>query len=190
VTAESSPLTRLLINWSRGDEEALQELMPIVHMELRRIARRALRREQIGHTLQPTALVNELYLRLVDQRRASWASRAQFFAVAAQIMRRILVDHARAQSASKRGGGSNSVLLNESDGKNIDLNSALEVLAVDDALTRLANLDNVQARIVELRFFAGLTVEETAHVLGVSPRTIKREWRLARAWLHNELSSH
>jgi RNA polymerase sigma factor (TIGR02999 family) len=188
VTAESSHLTRLLINWSRGDEEALQELMPIVHTELRRIARRAWRREQIGHTLQPTALVNELYLRLVDQRRASWANRAQFFAIAAQIMRRILVDHARAQSAAKRGGGSPSVLLDER-GENVNLNSALEVLAVDDALTRLANLDNVQARIVELRFFAGLTVEETAHVLGVSPRTIKREWRLARAWLHNELSS-
>jgi RNA polymerase sigma factor (TIGR02999 family) len=183
----STRVTRLLIDWSRGDEAALDELLPIVYSELRRVARRELRRERAGHTLQPTALVNELYLRLVEQRRASWENRAQFFAVAAQIMRRILVDHARAQVAAKRGGLAPRLSLSEAG--DIGTEPAHEVLAVDMALTRLASLDADQARIVELRFFSGLTVEETAHVLGRSPRTIKREWRLARAWLYGQLST-
>ena len=181
-------ITQLLDDWSGGDRAALERLLPIVYGELRRLAGRELRRERTGHTLQPTALVHELYVRLVDQRRASWENRAQFFAVAAQLMRRILVDHARARLAAKRGGSSPRVSLDEG-GDAIDetIAPAFEVLAVDRALTRLATLDPEQARIVELRFFSGLSVEETAHVLGRSPRTIKREWRLAKAWLYQHL---
>ena len=182
-------ITQLLDDWSGGDRAALERLLPIVYGELRRLAGRELRRERAGHTLQPTALVHELYVRLVDQRRASWENRAQFFAVAAQLMRRILVDHARARIAAKRGGSSPRVSLDEAgDAIDTSIAPAFEVLAVDRALTRLAILDPEQARIVELRFFSGLSVEETAHVLGRSPRTIKREWRLAKAWLYQHLS--
>jgi RNA polymerase sigma factor (TIGR02999 family) len=188
MTVESVNVTRLLREWSRGDTGALEKLLPVVYAELRRVARRQLRRERIDHTLQPTALVNELYLRLVQQRSASWENRAHFFAVAAQLMRRILVDHARAQAAVKRGGSSPRLSLSGAD--DVDVEPALEVLAVDRALTRLAKLDADQARIVELRYFSGLTVEETAHVLGISPRTVKREWRLAKAWLYEQLSTH
>jgi RNA polymerase sigma factor (TIGR02999 family) len=180
-------ITGLLIDWSRGDRDALEQLLPVVHAELGRIARRALRRERIDHTLQPTALVNELYLKLVRQRSASWENRAHFFAVAAQLMRRILVDHAREQAAAKRGGSSPRVSL--SDAGDVGVEPAHEVLAVDRALTRLAKMDADQARIVELRYFSGMTVEETAEVLGISPRTVKREWRLAKAWLHGQLSA-
>ncbi len=187
MTTESTHVTRLLIDWSRGDREALEKLLPIVYAELRRIARRQLGRERNDHTLQPTALINELYLRLVRQRSASWDNRAQFFAVAAQLMRRILVDHARAQAATKRGGSSPRVSLSEAG--DVGVEPAFEVLAVDRALTRLATLDADQARIVELRYFSGLTVEETEHVLGTSPRTVKREWRLATAWLYEQLST-
>jgi RNA polymerase sigma factor (TIGR02999 family) len=189
VTDAGDPknVTHLLVDWSRGNAAALEQLLPIVQIELRRLARRELRRERIDHTLQPTALVNELYLKLVEQRRASWENRAQFFAVAAQIMRRILVDHARAQLAAKRGGGLPRVTL--TDAGELGVEPALEVLEIDQALTQLAQLDPDQARIVELRFFADLTVEETAHVMGSSPRTIKREWRLAKAWLHQQLST-
>ena len=183
----SSSVTRLLGDWSRGDSSALEQLLPIVHDELRRIARRALRRERVDHTLQPTALVSELYLRLVQQRSASFENRVQFFGVAAQLMRRILVDHARAQAAAKRGGSSPRLSLSAAD--DVGVEPALEVLAVDRALTRLAQLDADQARIVELRYFSGLTVEETAHVLRTSPRTVKREWRLAKAWLYERLSA-
>ncbi|HUR32521.1 MAG TPA: sigma-70 family RNA polymerase sigma factor [Vicinamibacterales bacterium] len=185
MSPPSATITRLLGEWSRGDASALEQLLPIVYAELRRVAGRELRRERADHTLQPTALVNELYLRLVKQRSASWENRAQFFAVAAQLMRRILVDHARAQAAAKRGGASSRVSLSDAEG--VEVEPALEVLAVDRALTRLAMLDVEQARIVELRYFSGLTVEETAHVLGTSPRTVKREWRLARAWLYEQL---
>jgi len=178
-------ITRLLAEWSCGDSNALEKLLPIVYAELRRVARRELRRERNDHTLQPTALVNELYLRLVQQRSASWENRAQFFAVAAQLMRRILVDHARAQAAAKRGGSSPRLSLSEAG--EVGIEPELEVLAVDRALTRLAKLDATQARVVELRYFSGLTVEETAHVLGTSPRTVKREWRLAKAWLYDQL---
>ena len=180
-------VTGLLVDWSRGDRSALEKLVPIVYNELRRLARREISRERVDHTLQPTALVNELYLRLVEQRRASWKDRAHFLAVAAQMMRRILVDHARAQVAAKRGGSSPRLSLDEA--LDIDTKPAFEVLAVDEALTRLAEMDPEQARVVELRFFSGLTVEETAHVLGRSPRTIKREWRLAKAWLHGHLQA-
>jgi RNA polymerase sigma factor (TIGR02999 family) len=183
---DRASVTRLLIDWGRGNTAALDELLPIVHAELRRVARRQLRRERTDHTLQPTALVNELYVRLVGQRQASWENRAHFFAIAAQIMRRILVDHARAQVAAKRGGSTPRLSMSEAAESSVE--PAFEVLAVDEALARLAVLDAEQARIVELRFFSGLTVDETAHVLGVSPRTIKREWRLAKAWLYGQLT--
>jgi RNA polymerase sigma factor (TIGR02999 family) len=192
VPSSTSDVTRLLLRWSEGDASALDRLLPVIYGELRRIASSQIRRERPDHTLAPTALVHELYLRLVDQRRATWQHRAQFFGVAAQLMRRILVDHARERQATKRGGSATRVsleyALEESEAAGAAHGSdALEVLAVDEALNRLARLDADQARIVELRFFAGLTVEETAHLLNRSPRTIKREWRLARAWLYREL---
>ena len=192
VTPSSSDVTRLLLRWSEGDAGALDLLLPVIYTELRRIASSQLRRERADHTLAPTALVHELYMRLVDQRRATWQHRAQFFGVAAQLMRRILVDHARERHAGKRGGSATRVsleaVLEESDPTaGAQDQGVVDVLAVDEALERLTCLDAEQARIVELRFFAGLTVEETAHVLNRSPRTIKREWRLAKAWLHREL---
>jgi RNA polymerase sigma factor (TIGR02999 family) len=185
----SHDVTRLLIEWREGRNGALDELLPLVYGQLRRLARRQLRGESPGHVLQPTALINELYLVLVHQRAATGQNRAHFLAIAAQMMRRILVDHARTRLAAKRGGGTMNIQL---DGALEELPAGradhpLQVLAVDRSLTRLAAFDAGQARIVELRFFAGLTVEETADVLSLSPRTIKREWRLARAWLHREL---
>jgi RNA polymerase sigma factor (TIGR02999 family) len=187
----------LLQRWSEGDRTALDRLLPKIHAELRHIAARQLGGERPEHTLAPTALVNELYLRLVDQRRATWDNRAHFFGVSAQLMRRILVDYARAHEAGKRGGSVTRVSLDDlaDDGPGqhtVEVRgdaAAADVLAVDQALERLTLIDPDQARIVELRFFAGLTVEETAHVLQRSPRTVKREWRLARAWLYRELRS-
>jgi RNA polymerase sigma factor (TIGR02999 family) len=192
VTSSSSDVTRLLLRWSKGDEDAFERLLPLVYSELRRIASKQLRRERPDHTLAPTALVHELYLRLIDQRRATWENRAHFFGLAAQMMRRILVDYARARQAGKRGGSRTRVSLEEvleeaGPGGGGPDPSAADVLAIDEALTRLAVIDSEQARIVELRFFAGLTVEETALLLKRSPRTVKREWRLARAWLYREL---
>jgi RNA polymerase sigma-70 factor, ECF subfamily len=183
----ATEVTELLLQWSQGDGEALERLLPLVYEECRRIASGQLRDERAGHTLNPTALVHELYLRLVDQRRATWQNRAQFFSVAARMMRRILVDHARARNAQKRDGARVCVTLaeaitSEPGGDLVDL------LALDEALDRLGSYDPDQRNLVELRFFAGLTVEETAHVLGRSPRTVKREWQLARAWLFRELS--
>lgn len=183
-----SDVTRLLLKWSAGDPAALDQLLPLVYPELRRIARRHLQRERQGHTLAPTALVHELYLRLVDQQRATWESRAQFFGIAAHLMRRILVDHARARDAQKRLGAATLVSLEDA-GDIAAPAGPTDVLAIDTALTRLAAHDPDQARIVELRFFAGLTVEEVAYVLRRSERTVKREWRLARAWLFRELST-
>jgi RNA polymerase sigma factor (TIGR02999 family) len=160
--------------------------MPLVYEECRRIAARQMRGERVEHTLSPTALVNELYLRLVDQRRTTWSNRAQFFGIAAQLMRRVLVDHARARLAEKRDGARLAVSLEAAD--DVATPSPLtDVLGIDEALRRLGQLDRDQQRIVELRFFAGLTVDETAHVLGRSPRTVKREWQLAKAWLFREL---
>jgi len=182
----SVDVTQLLVAWGSGDRNALEQLLPAIHEELRRLARRALGRERADHTLQPTALVNELYLRLVDQRRASWQNRAQFFAISAQLMRRVLVDHARAHLASKRGGTS-CARVSLSEAADVQTEPAFELLAVDSALATLAELDPEQARVVELRFFAGLTVEETALAVGRSPRTVKREWRLAKAWLYSRL---
>lgn len=185
-------VTQLLVRWSAGDAGALERLLPLVYGELRRIASNQLRHERPDHTLAPTALVHELYFRLVDQSRTSWQNRAHFFGLAAQLMRRILVDHARAQQAEKRGGLVTRISLDEmleEDGEpsGKDADAAADVLAIDDALERLAALDPDQARIVELRFFGGLTVDETASVLKRSPRTVKREWRLARAWLYRAL---
>jgi RNA polymerase sigma-70 factor, ECF subfamily len=179
-------LTELLARWSDGDPDALERLIPVVYGECRRIASLQLRAEREEHTLNPTALVHELYLRLVDQRRATWQNRAHFFGVAAQLMRRILVDHARSRHAQKRGGSPVMVTLQDGMAQSAQP-AAADILAVDEALERLGDLDPDQRRVVELRFFAGLTIEETAIVLGRSPRTIKREWQLARAWLFREL---
>jgi RNA polymerase sigma factor (TIGR02999 family) len=179
-------VTALLVRWSEGDEDALQALMPLVYAECRRIAARQLGRERGDHTLNPTALVHELYLRLVDQRRATWRSRGHFFSIAARLMRRVLVDHARARQAWKRDASRMLLPLELAVGEGEDARIA-DVLAVDEALRRLARQDPEQQQLVELRFFAGLSVEETAEVLGRSPRTVKREWRLAKAWLFREL---
>ena len=184
--ARSADVTGLLLRWSGGDVSALDALIGVIYEDCRRIAARQLRRERPDHTLDPTALVHELYLRLVDQRRATWENRAQFFGIAARIMRRILVDHARGRRRAKRGGSATLVSLGAASDE-VESTATSDVLAIDEALERLASIDEDQVRIIELRFFAGLSVEETAHVLGRSPRTIKREWRLARAWLFREL---
>ncbi len=186
----TSDVTGLLIRWSNGDHEALTRLLPMVYDECRRIAARQLRRERDEHTLNPTGLVHEWYLRLVDQRRANWKNRAQFFGIAAQLMRRILVDHARSRYAQKRDGRKLLLSLDAALDAPIDSSAegpVVEILAIEEALERLGEQDPEQQRIVELRFFAGLTVEETAEVLGRSPRTVKREWQMAKAWLHREL---
>jgi RNA polymerase sigma factor (TIGR02999 family) len=178
-------VTELLADWSRGDKAALDQLMPLVYDELHRLARRYLSRERPDHTLAATALVHEAYLRLVDQRSSRWENRAQFFGISAQLMRRILVDYARRRRAVKRGDGIGAISVVEvADRETVD---AVDVLQLDQALDRLAALDAQQGRIVELRFFGGLTVEEAAEVLGVSPTTVKRNWRSARAWLYREL---
>lgn len=183
----STDVTALLGEWSRGDREALDRLLPLVYGELRRVAVRQLRRERVGHTLQPTALVHETYLRLVDQRHADWQSRAHFFGVAAQVMRRILVDHARRHGANKRGGDVHRVSIDDT--QIADTPRDVSILALDRALVRLQEIDQGLASIVELRAFAGLTIEEAAHVLKVSPATAKREWRTAKAWLARELKA-
>ena len=179
-------VTQLLVKWSKGDTAALDELTPLIYEELRRLAHHYMSRERPGHTLQTTALVNEAYVRLVDRKNVDWQNRAHFFAIAAQSMRCILVDHARSQAYAKRGGGARKITLDEA--TVVSQERAAEVVAVDEALKGLAALDPQQSRIVELRFFGGLTIEETAEVLHLSPATIKREWSTARAWLYHELS--
>ena len=180
-------VTQLLIDWSNGDQAALDRLMPVVYDELRRLASNYLRRERAGHTLQPTALVNEAYLRLVDQRKAKWQNRAQFFGVAAQLMRRILVDHARVRQAQKRGG-SDQQQISLSHADRIAEHPEIDLLALHEALNQLAVIDPQQARVVELKFFGGLTIEETAEVIGISHATVERDWTMARAWLRRELA--
>jgi RNA polymerase sigma factor (TIGR02999 family) len=180
-------VTALLGDWSRGDRTALDQLLPLVYGELRGVAARQLRKERSGHTLQPTALVHEVFIRLVDQRQVDWQNRAHFFGVAAQVMRRILVDHARRHGASKRGDGVPRVPIDEA--KDVAAANEIPILALDHALHRLETIDAELARIVELRAFGGLTIEEAAQVLSVSPSTAKRDWRTARAWLHRELGS-
>lgn len=181
----SETVTQLLLAWSEGDTAALDRLLPYVEAELRRIASYHMRRESAGHTLQTTALVNELYLKLVDQRQAKWQNRAHFFAVAAQLMRRILVDYARRQLRSKRGGGVSELALDEV--VIISPEKSADILALSDALDRLAKLEPMKARIVELRHFGGLSVEETAEVLKISEVTVMRHWALAKAWLRREV---
>ena len=181
----SSDITAFLGDWSRGNQSALNQLLPLVYAELRRMATRQLRGERAGHTLQPTALVHEVYLRLVDQRNVDWRNRAHFFGVSAQVMRRILVDHARSHNAIKRGDGLPRVSIDEA--MEVAGPDGIPVLALDQALDRLAGIDEDLARIVELRAFGGMTIEEAACVLKVSPSTAKREWRTAKAWLTREL---
>jgi RNA polymerase sigma-70 factor, ECF subfamily len=185
----STPLapevSQLLVEWGQGDQAARDRLMPLVYDELHRLASRKLRRERPAHTLQTTALVHEAYLALVDQRHANWQNRAQFFAIAAQLMRRILVDYARSQQAAKRGGDYLKVSLDEA--ASLAEEKGADLLALDEALERLAELDPQQSRVVELRVFGGLSVEESAAALGISSRTVKREWSMARAWLQQQL---
>jgi len=185
--AATSPkeVTQLLIDWSNGDQAALDQLIPLVYDELRRLARSYMRRERPGHTLQTSALMHEAYLRLVDQRNVQWQNRAHFFGVAAQLMRRILVDHARSRSRAKRGGKAQIVSLAEPSTISAELS---EVIAVDQALNGLAELDARKSRIVEMKFFGGLTNEEIAEVLNVTTRTVEREWRKAKAWLYRAIS--
>lgn len=180
-------VTLLLREWSEGDAGALERLIPLVYNELQRLARAHLRDERAGHTLQPTALVHEAYLRLVDQRRVNWQNRGHFFSVAAQMMRRILVDHARARLTKKRGHGVRTIGLDEAIPVSTEADAAL--VSLDDALAGLKDLDPRQCRVVELRYFAGLTLEETAEALAVSTATVKREWTLAKAWLRREMGS-
>lgn len=178
-------VTQLLLDWNSGNKAALEKLMPAVYKELRRIAARYLRGERSGHTLQPTALVHEAYIRLIDRSQVSWQNRAHFLGTAAQLMRHILVDHARARNAAKRGGGEYRLSLDEAlvafGPPDIDL------IALDDALEELAALDPQQGRVIELRFFGGLSVEETAVVLGVSPTTVRRDWTTAKLWLRRKM---
>ncbi len=186
-SADSKDITLLLREWSDGNGEALDALVPLVYEELRRQAARYLRRERPDHTLQTTALIHEAYLKLVDQKNVRWQNRAHFFAIAAQAMRRILVDYARAKHRDKRGGEAQKIPLEETVALAAEEES-VDLIALDEALERLAGVDEQKARIVELRYFSGLSVEETAEVLKTSPRTIERGWTTAKAWLHRELS--
>jgi len=179
-------VTGLLVAWNAGDPAAVERLMPLVYAELRRIAEHQFRRERAGHTLQPTAVVHEAYFRLVDQTRVTWKNRGHFFAIAAQAMRRILIDHARARAAEKRGGREPAVTLDVGIASPEPADD-VDLLALDEALGRLKTFDDAQARIVELRFFGGLSIEETAEAMDTSPSSVKREFRSARAWLFREL---
>jgi RNA polymerase sigma factor (TIGR02999 family) len=179
-------VSQLLVGWNQGDQGALNQLLPLVYAELRRLARRSLRHERPNHTLQTTALVHEAYMRLVDQKSANWQNQVQFFAVASQLMRRILVDYARNHHAAKRGGGAAKLSLDEA--MIVSGDRGADLMALDESLNNLAAMDPHQGRLVELRVFGGLTVEETAEALGVSPRTVKREWSIAKAWLHGQIS--
>jgi RNA polymerase sigma factor (TIGR02999 family) len=185
LTTPSKGVTELLVLWRQGDREAQERLMALVYDELRRRAAAYLRRERVGHTLQPTALVHEAYLRLVEQDRVVWQGRAHFLAIAASMMRRVLMDHGRRQKAGKRGGGGTRVTLDEA--FSLVSPRGLDLLALDTALSELAAIDEQQARIVELRAFGGLEVEETAEVLGISTATVKRHWAFALAWLQRRL---
>jgi RNA polymerase sigma factor (TIGR02999 family) len=180
-------VTTLLLAWNNGDQEALDRLMPLVYDELRRLARRYMRSESPGHTLQATALVNDLYVHFIDQKRVNWQNRAQFFGVAAQIIRRLLVDHARARHRLKRGGG--GLKMEWSEAITASKPVEMDVIALDDALNRLAEMDPQVSRIIELRFFGGLSIEDTAEALKMSPATVKRHWSFARAWLYHEMTS-
>ena len=186
MSADSENVTQLLQDWSAGNERALEDLLPLIYNELRRLAHNFLYRERPGHTLQTTALVHEAYLKLIDQKDARWQNRSHFFAIAAQAMRRILIDSARRHAAMKRGGPQEKLSLD--DVPEVSLEPNIKLLALDEALNELAQIDPDQSRIVELRYFGGLTIEETAEVMKSSPATVKREWAMARAWLHQALN--
>jgi RNA polymerase sigma-70 factor (ECF subfamily) len=186
LQSQPQEVARLLLAWNQGDESALEKPVPEVYQELHRLAKRQMWREHPNHTLQTTALINEAYLRLVDLRNVQWQNRAHFFALCARLMRRILVDFARSRHYAKRGGGAQPVSLDES--LVVSPKHSTDLVAVDDALKALAKVDARKAQVVELRFFGGLTVEESAEVLKVSPETVRRDWRLAKAWLLRELS--
>jgi RNA polymerase sigma factor (TIGR02999 family) len=185
-SAAPSEITQLLADWSGGDQAALERLMPLVYKELRKLAHNYMKKERSGHTLQTTGLVNEAYLRLVGQKSVHWRNRAHFFAIAAQLMRRILIDYARKRGYAKRGAGAPRVSLDEA--AVLSKERAADLIALDDALTGLADLDPQQTRVVELRFFGGLSIEETAEFLGLSVDKVKREWSTAKAWLYQEMS--
>ena len=187
ISDNANQITEQLIAWSNGDQAALGQLIPVVYQELRRMADRFLRHEAPGHTLQPTALVHEAWLRLIDQTRVNWQNRAQFFGVAAQMMRRILVDHAKTKHREKRGGDAVKLSLDEI--INLSQERAADLIALDEALDALGNFDRRKCSVVELRYFGGLSVEETAEVLSVSPDTVMRDWKLAKAWLYQQLSN-
>ncbi len=190
VAAMAAPsladVTQLLLAWREGDEGALDKLLPLVYEELHRLAARYMRRESPGHTLQTSALVNEAFIRLIDQQQVHWQNRAHFFGIAAQLMRRILLDHARSQARAKRGGGALRVSFDEA--AIVSGQRAAELIALDDALNALTAFDSRKSRIVELRFFGGLSNEEVAEVMGMSLRTVEREWRKAKVWLHHAIS--
>jgi RNA polymerase sigma factor (TIGR02999 family) len=182
----SHEVTQLLLDWNNGNQDVLEKLMPLVYKELRRLARQYLNKEREGHTLLTTDLVHEAYLRLVDQKRVQWQNRAHFFGIAAQLMRRILVDHARGKNRVKRGAGAQQVSLNEV--AMVVVDSKVDILAIDEALRRLAEIDERKAKVVELRFFGGLEIDEVAEFLELSPITVSRDWKMAKAWLHRALS--
>ena len=186
MPALPSEVTQLLISWSHGDTAALEELVPLVEAELRSLARQYMAREHPGHTLQTSALINEAYIRLIDQQNAPWQNRSHFFGVAAQVMRHILIDHARSYTYAKRGGGARKISLD--DVPDMTDRRAGELLALDDALKNLATIDPRKSQIIELRFFGGLTIEETAQAMNISSITVTREWRSAKAWLRREIS--
>jgi RNA polymerase sigma factor (TIGR02999 family) len=179
-------ITQLLVDWSNGNQAALDQLMPLVYTELRQLAHRYMRRERLGHTMQTTALIHEAYLRLVDQTQVPWENQAHFFGIAARLMRQILIEHARSHTRAKCGGGADTLSLDEA--ALVSQARAAELLVLNDALERLAAVDPRKSRVVELRFFGGLSVEETARVLNIAPNTVLRDWRLAKAWLHREIS--
>jgi RNA polymerase sigma factor (TIGR02999 family) len=183
-------ISQLLLQWNEGDQAAIDQLMPVVYDELRRLARSYLRRERPDHTLQPTALVNEAYLRLIDQHSVTWRNRAHFFGIAAQMMRRILVNHALAKQAAKRGGFAHMLTLEDAEAEGLAPpdRRGIDVVALDEALKELERLDPRQTQIVELRYFGGLSIDETAEVLHISPATIKREWTTARLWLRRRIA--
>jgi len=183
----SKKLTQLLLDWSKGNQAALEELTPLVHEELHRLAHHYMRRERPDHTLQTTALVNEAYVRLIDQKHVEFENRTRFFAIAAQLMRHILVDHARSRQYLKRGGGALKVSLDEA--MAVIEERASDLIALDDALNSLAAIDSRKVKVVELRFFGGLSVEETAAALNISPVTVMRDWRMAKAWLYDAMNN-
>jgi RNA polymerase sigma factor (TIGR02999 family) len=187
-TISPQEVTLLLADWSKGDRSALDRLLPLVHAELRKIARRQINQERPGHTLQATALINEAYLKLLGQEGFEWHNRAHFFAVCAQIMRHILIDHARAHARDKRGGGAIKVSLHDADAAMMAGENAEHLIALEDALRFLERVDSQKGRIVELRFFGGLSIEETADVLNISPRTVRREWQRSKAWLYRMIT--